>query len=636
MTLHHGVLCMRSVDRNSDDLIRRHMRVRDGKEILSIIDPIKDKILEARFSGRNEEFGKPALDDIGLKMAEDKLASALLGGSSVLIVCRANPDHVLAVSTLIRGLNLIVKGLQTTRDVVQTSRGALGDDVRRFNLKYFCCRSIAEDPKVDLGLDRELESKPDLIILLDPVCELIPRIKRNQVTADIVTLVTHRGDMPNDVVRVGPRQDKAIVTATKEYTVTAIAHELVLRCRNRLIELLSEHARTQALTAQLKTAGLEVNETFVALSYLCDDMPMAPHVRGIVGCGVDRISRGWTLQPRTSHSRGILCYGLRHLLVESEANYPFTTQQLQMRLIPLFSSVCYSASPETLVECLLADKTKLAQEKASKASFLKAKTYFPSLKHLASLIGANPRINGLSAQDVELLTEYEEREFDNDARLFPIYAERCYAETGKTQLVRSQIDNGLVRCFLRSDYVNVNDVLRDIGFKLGERSAFRFWADAFSGDFLLGANEFSDFKMELDCYLKNCTPNAAFLGAAIIDGPLASSQRVTALAQWLEKQAWGRLFPEPIFEQEFVVRSSSVVMDTHQRFLVDDYCNGNDQCGGAFEMLWRNCAPSHLGRLSAGQIVSVRYRLRTTRDASFSEVYGDVIELEILELGELN
>ncbi|WP_138435680.1 single-stranded-DNA-specific exonuclease RecJ family protein [Marinobacter shengliensis] len=627
---------MKSVDRNSDNLIRRHMRVRDGKELLSIIDPIKDKVLETRLSVQNEFFGKPELDNIGLEVAEDKLATALLGGASVLIVCRANPDHVLAVSTLIRGLNLIIKGLQTTRDVVQTSRGALGDDVRRFNLNYFCCRSIAENPKVDLGLDRELESHPDLIILLDPVCGLIPRIKRNQVSADIVTLVTHRADMPNDVVRVGPLQDMAVASATKEYTVTAVAYELVLRCRNRLIELLSKHARTQALTAQLKTAGLEVNETFVALSYLCDDMPMAPHVRAIVSSGVDRISRGWALQPRTAHSRGILCYGLRHLLVESEAIYPFTTQQLQMRLIPLFSSVCYSESPETLVNCLLADKTKVAQEMAEKASFLKAKTYFPSLTHLASLIGATPKISGLSVQDAELLTEYEEREFDNDARLFPIYAERCYAETGKTQLVRSQIDNGLVRCFLRSDYINVNDVLRDIGYKMGERSSLGFWADAFSGDFLLEANEFSEFKKELDCYLKNCTPDVAFLGAAIIDGPLAPNQRVTALAQWLEKQAWGRLFPEPIFEQEFVVLSSSVLMDTHQRFLVDDHRGVIKGGGEAFEMLWRNCVPSHLGRLSAGQVVSVKYRLRTTRDGSFSEVYGDVLELEILKSGELN
>jgi len=626
---------MKSVDRNTDDLIRRHMKVRDGKELLSIIDPIKDRILEARLSAQNGSFGKPALDHVGLEIAEEKLASALLSGANVLIVCRPNPDHILAVSSLIRGLNLIVKGLQSTRDVVQTSRGGFSNDVSSFNLKYLCCRARGGNLKEDFDLDEELEGSPDLILALDPDYELIPRIRHNQVSADIVTLVTHRVGMP-DVVRVGPSCDESISYGAKEFTVTAIAHELVLCCRDRLIQLLSEHPRTQALTAQLKTAGLEVDQTLVALSYLCDDMPMAPHVRSIVSCGVDRISRGWTLQPRTSHSRGILCYGLRHLLVESEASYPFTTQQLQMRLIPLFSSVCYSESPETLIECLLADKAKIAEARASRASFLKAKTYFPSLKHLAGLIGANPKISDLSEQSSALLIDYEEREFENDARLFPIYAERCYAETGKTQLVRSQVGSGLIRCFLRSDYINVNDALRDIGFKLGEEFAFRFWADAFSGDFLLEASAYSEFKKELESYLNGGSSSSASLGGAIIDGPLTSDQRVTALAQWLEKQAWGRLFPEPIFEQEFVVRSSSVLMDTHQRFLVDDYCNGNRESGESFQMLWRNCFPSHRGRLSAGQVVSVRYRLRTTRGASFSEVYADVLGLEIQKCGELN
>ncbi|MGP9833609.1 single-stranded-DNA-specific exonuclease RecJ-like protein [Marinobacter sp. NSM] len=626
---------MKYVDRNSNDLIRRHMKVRDGKELLSIIDPVKDKILEARLGGQKGPVGEPALDHVGVEIAEEKIASALLGGANVLIVCRPNPDHILAVSSLIRGLNLIVRGLQSTRDVIQTSRGGFNSDVSRLNLNYLCGPARSGNPKANCDLDEALANSPDLIIALDPAYELIPRIRSKQASADIVALVTHRMDVP-DALRVGPSYEDTAPYRAKEFTVTAIAHELVLRCRERLIKLLSEHPRTQALTAQLKTAGLEVNETFVALSYLCDDMPMAPHVRSIVSCGVDRISRGWTLQPRTSHSRGILCYGLRYLLVESEASYPFTTQQLQMRLIPLFSSVCYSENPETLIECLLADKTKIASEKAGRASFLKAKTYFPSLKHLAGLIGANPKIDQVSEQHSKSLVDYEEREFENDARLFPIYAERCYAQTGRTQLVRSQVGNEFIRCFLRSDHINVNDTLRDIGFKLGFESTFSFWADAFSGDFLLEVSAYSEFKKELESYLRGCTHGSASQDVAIIDGPLTADQRVTALAQWLEKQAWGRLFPEPIFEQEFVVRSSSVLMDTHQRFLVDDHCKGINEAGEAFEMFWRNCAPSQLGKLIAGQVVSVKYRLRTSRGASFSEVYGDVLALEIQNSGETN
>ncbi|WP_286922174.1 single-stranded-DNA-specific exonuclease RecJ-like protein [Marinobacter sp.] len=623
-----------------NDKIRQHMKVRDGKDLNAAIESVKERILSSRVNADDLEVDTFQLDDVQLNLAADSISKGLLSGSRVLLLGRANPDHILSISTFIRSLNLLLKALRRTRDVVQTTRGSFNEKLEEFEARYFCSTFTSERLERESEIEDVLANYgPNIIIVLDPTKGILARIRESSPASLIIALATNSclSHISDCDIAIMPRSGVGEMAAPKNCTLCAIAYQLSFRCRDTLIGLISAHARVQALTAQIKTAGLEASDTLVALSYLCDDMPMKPHVRDIVGSGVDRINRGWTQQSRTSHSRGTLLYGLRALLIEVEAAYPFTAQQVQMRLIPLFSSVCYSGCPETLIDCLLCDELKVSKEKASKASILKAKTYFPSLKQLAGLIGAEPL--GAPAEKVHVSNpiEYEESNFENDSRLLPIFAERRYADSGKTQLVSAAMPNGLLRCFLRSDFINVNDALRFISFDMNNSFyPFQFWADAFSGDVAIEREAFPEFKSRLDSYLARMAEVSNHSSPNIVDGPLSVNQRTSALAQWLERQPWGRTCPEPVFEQCFVVRNSTVLMETHQSLLVDD-CNANERgfTGEGFVLIWKNSAVSMSERLGPGQKVVVRYRLRLKRDASSTNVFGEVVSVACGQTGEL-
>ena len=294
----------------------------------------------------------------------------------------------------------------------------------------------------------------------------------------------------------------------------------------------------------------------------------------------------------------------------------------------MFSSVCYAGFPETIIECLRCNELKTSKDKAYRASLLKAKTYFPSLKQLAGLIGAEPLAEKHEANPI--IGDYEESIFENDERLLPIYAERRYAETGKTQLVVASIDDDKIRCFLRSDYINVNDALCSISFEMEPDQSFQFWADAFAGDLVVDSEAYSQLKIKLNGYLAHNAQTEVPLCPLIIDGDLTPNQRTASLAQWLEKQPWGRHYPEPVFEQYFMVRSSTILMESHCKLVVVDF-NGSESDGGGegFELLWRHSVAALSERLRQNEKVLVRYRLRSKRDASCGEVFGEVISLEL-------
>ena len=612
--------------------IQRHMKVKNGKDLAAAITPVKDRILSARSAQQLDEPADFAQTDwSGLEPAALCIAEAMLKGERVCILGRTNPDHLLAVALLSHGLRLLCRSLQRTRDVVETSRGSFSGNIDQFDVSYTCLNYTPAKYGEECTLDRDLAHiSPDVVLLLDPSSGVISRVKRQLPSAATLAVATHNRleHIADSDVPVIPFPEESESFFTKRYTVCAISHKLTCLTRDMLIGLISNHPRSQALSSQLRTAGLEANCTLVALSYLCDDMPMESHIRHVVAAGVDRINRGWTQQPRTSHSRGNLHYGLRALLLESEAVYPFTAQQLQMRLIPMLSGVCYAGSPETIIEGLLCNELKTSKDKAYKASLLKAKIYFPSLKQLAGLIGAEPMVE--VKETASAIVDYEESTFDNDERLLPIYAERRYAESGRTQLVVAPIDNNKVRCFLRSDYINVNDALRSISFELEPRQSYQFWADAFAGDLVVDSKVYSEFKSKLNGYLAKIAETAVSTCPLIIDGDLTPNQRTASLAQWLERQPWGRHYPEPVFEQCFIVRNSTILMESHYKLVVVD-CKETelDDGGEAFELLWRHSVAALSDRLRQNEKVLVKYRLRPKREASCGEVFGEVMSLEL-------
>ncbi|MFP3490004.1 hypothetical protein R0K20_20625, partial [Staphylococcus sp. SIMBA_130] len=75
---------------------------------------------------------------------------------------------------------------------------------------------------------------------------------------------------------------------------------------------------------------------------------------------------------------------------------------------------------------------------------------------------------------------------------------------------------------------------------------------------------------------------------------------------------------------------STILMESHCKLVVVDF-NGSESDGGGegFELLWRHSVAALSERLRQNEKVLVRYRLRSKRDASCGEVFGEVISLEL-------
>lgn len=137
--------------------IQRHMKVRDGKELSSAINPVKDRILASRSAQQTREVVDFVQADwSGFKPAARCLAETMLDGGRVCILGRTNPDHLLAVTVLSNGLNLLCRSLQRTRDVVQTNRGSLTGQVSQFDVNYVCVNFTPARYGEKCSLDKDL------------------------------------------------------------------------------------------------------------------------------------------------------------------------------------------------------------------------------------------------------------------------------------------------------------------------------------------------------------------------------------------------------------------------------------------------------------------------------------------------
>lgn len=601
---------------------------------------VKKAILEKRGDSDEWQDAGHALIDEAAESVASKIADAFLYGKKVLVVGRSNSDHVLAIVTFIRSMRLLSQAMQRTRDVVETSRGSLGDWCGHFEIDYSLISSApsqSSDPFT--AVEEALGTKsPDIILALDPVKGLLEylgalNLGENTRVVSVLSDSPRHEIVPSDAVLYPDCSLLQNNTSKKALTLTSLVYDLCKQCREQAIDKVIQHPRSQALMAQLQSACLESSEGLVALSLLLDDMPMTPLVRHFVKRGVEQINRGAILQPRTAHSKGVLSYGMRSLLTECELPFPVTSQSLQFGLSPLFSALCYAGAAEILIDCLLTNERKTASDKAAKASIIKAKTYFPSLKHLAGLMkGDSEKGDSLLASHAHRF-RYVVHDLDGaNEKYIPVFAEQKHAEHGVTQLVVSESASGYARCFVRSDIINVNDVLRECSFRLPVPGVnFWFWADAFSGDVLMPKSCFTEFENIIARCLSESSDAEPSPESVVYDGPLSVNQRTSALALWLEKQPWGRQYAEPLFRQSFVVQMSATLMESHQEIKVRDVTpEGKVSHGEVFTLLWRNSVDKDHGRLRPDCIIDVEYRLKIRRSRSTTEVYGEIVSLSMV------
>jgi len=623
---------------------RRH---RSAGELSSALEPVKLDILKRRVDTGIDDsvYGdfEAMLDEDALELAATAIVDGFLSGQHILLVGRGTSDHVLAISTFVRAMNLLSRSMHRTRDVITTERGSVGKDHGDFKVSYHTCESARFCIEERKSLEAVLgEINPSVVIVLDPVFGLPELVSpENSDGRTVISLVANV--FPEQEItcglRLGVVPADAEVCGEKSLTLSAIAHFLTLRCRELAIERVVDYPRAQALMAQLNAAPLETNDSFVALSLLLDDLTMTAPVRDLVTGGLERMNKGWVFQPRTSHSKGSLCYGLRALLTECQASHPFTARELQLKLTPMFSAVCYAGYADTLIETLLCEERRIAYDKAARASLVKAKTYFPSLKHLGDLAREEQGMDGVAGTedklDPESIYQCHMEEVSNaDAKLLPIIAEQRNAKLGATQVVVSRGDDDTCRCFIRSDVINVCDAIVRATYTIPvQASNGVFWADAFFGDITLPASRLEDFQSAMTASVQSQAKNGKPVSQSlIIDRELGINQRTSALALWLERQPWGKGFPEPIFQQSFRVRQSHIVMESHQALTVDDMIKGDRATlGEGFQLIWRDSLKPGYRKLMPQDNIRVNYRLKIKRNRTTTEVYGEIVSLGMLQ-----
>ncbi|MEQ9547827.1 MAG: hypothetical protein RIK85_17650 [Marinobacter sp.] len=623
--------------------IKRHLKVRKP-DSLSDLDAVKERIFRARgasFPGlQSVETIANDLASPEFRNLASKLAQSFLDGRRILVMGKASSEIILSLACFKRGIGLLSQAMRRTRDVVTTTRGDLGawraePDVRVLlgSIESGCAELVKSE------IDR---SAPDLIVLLSPPKGIAREVK-NQIDAlghhiELATVSANSDcvDDTPDCLAFVPYWDKGNGEPPKRYTLCCILHFLLLCVRDEIAQSISAHPRSQALVAQLQSSGLDTNGAFVGLSILLDDMPLSAPMRLLVRSGLEQINRGWSLPSRTAHSRGLMSYGLRALLTECGAEYPFTSKELDVCLSPLFRVMAQTEDCQTLVDCLLTSDRKVAKDKSAKAALL-----VEQLDVLGSHAGStvHPVLNRESRDLIELKKkQFQLRSERNDslseALLAVVVEQNCRQFGGVCMLIASNPDRPTrTLCHIRSQDVHLGDALIAMSFKSKLMSYNPIWqADTLFAHIELDESGVSAFESALRVYLDSAKGEFPFaVGREESDGLLNRNQRVFPLAHWVERQPWGKGFPEPVFEQDFRVCKVLTHMDSHQHIVVDDAAD--DVLGGeGFVLVWRNSVSSSVPTIASGQVIRVRYNLVADREKSSNDIFGLVDAL--FEIGD--
>lgn len=620
--------------------IDRHLRVRKS-DSSGELDAVKEGIFDARGATFPDLQGVETIASELATAEFQKLASMLahivLNGQRILVVGKASSEVILSAACFQRGIQLLVQAMGRTRDVVTTSRGDLG-----------AWRSGAEVNVVLGSLESQAESlirnhtgqqAPDLVLLLNPAGSVSSRIGDmfdaagdNVPIAGVSTLAGCIDDA-SDQLNVSPVSGG---DSHKRYTLCCVLHFLLLRVRDEVSQSIASHPRNQALVAQLQSSGLETNVALAGLSVIMDDMPMTAPMRLMVRSGLEQINRGWSLPARTAHSRGLLSYGLRSLLTESGADYPFTSREIALCLAPFFQVMALAGDTRTLIECLLTNDRKVANDKSAKAALLASKADFPSFRGSSDAMPAltEPDEDWGDACDILYSLRTERNDSLSEALLPVVAGQNCSQLGGVYLLVSSKTEDAdRVHCYLRSRNIHLADALVALSFASGLMKRNPEWeADTLYASLELDEAGLAEFEASIRDYLGKVSREHTGLGElGESDGPLGRKQRVFALAHWIEKQPWGKGFPEPVFAQDFRVIKVLTHMDSHQYILVDDM-SSDIHCGEGFTLLWRDSVSGNVPTIRQDQEIRVRYRLLVDRNKNANDIFGLVDTLR--EVGD--
>ncbi|KPP97817.1 hypothetical protein [Marinobacter sp. HL-58] len=618
--------------------IDRHMKVRRPVSS-SDLDTVKKKIFNSRHTSfpdlESFETIENGLATPQFSALASKIAESFLNGGSILLVGKASSEVIFSVACFKQGIQLLSQAMRRTRDVVATSRGNVGDWKSEAAVDVAICMVDTQGASV---VKEKIEcSEPDLVLLLNPSKGEIDQTRNillsSGVDAGLATVSPIAGclDSRDGEIAFAPRLDNPGEGPQKEYTLCCMLHFLLLRARDEIANSVASHPRSQVLVSQLQSAGLETIGALVGLSIILGGRLLSAPMRLLVRSGLEQINRGWSLPPRTAHSRGLLSYGLRSLLTECDAAYPFTSKEIDQSLSPLFRVMAQIGDCHTLIECLLTNDRKTAKDKSAKASLL---THQTDMLRTRTEFHGIPTLNELSGKSGNAHnSQFQLHVLRNDSlteALLPVVAEQNFGQFGGVYLLTTTKAGGADRalCYLRTESIHIGDTLNVLSFQSELASYHPQWQADTSYAFLeIDEAGLPGFEMSLRQYLEQASSDFQMaVSPEGSDGALTINQRVFPLAHWIERQPWGRGFPEPVFEQDFRVRKVLTYMDSHQQILVED-TSSDIHASEGFVLVWRNSVNSSVPSVRKGQIIRVRYNLLVNREKNANDIIGLVTSL---------
>lgn len=586
----------------------------------AMLDQIKASILESRGAHYPEAYrASDLLDPVLLAdgvRAAARIAKALILRERIVLVADFDADGSTGAATLMRGLKMLAEagGVAADLEYVIPDRFIYGYGLKP-QLAEEVIRPLA--PSVVITIDNGISSH-----------EAVSQMNNWDMKPDIIiTDHHHPGDtLPDAFAVVNPnRRDCSF--PSKAICGCGVAFYVLLLVRQALVSVAGK--RTKEAISKVKLARLT---DLVAVGTVGDVVPMDRNNRLLVKIGLDRINKGWGMNPREAHNEGLLSFGIRALLEKAGAEAPITSSDIAFKVVPRLNAIGRLEKPNAGIECLLADTRTLAEVDAGKCD--KANNERKTIQR---------RMEGEAGGMMDdLMADHADCDLaGHDVPAVVLYSRKWHP--GVVGLLATHVKEqtaGAVICFSpdhdpkdataaatsmlkgsgRSDSVHLRDALALVN-TWEPAIRMQFGGHARAAGLSLEQEDLDLFTRTFEKAVRHLLALAPLENREWVDGPISPALRTLEFVKWIELQPWGQMFPEPLFRQSFVVESATQMKGPHMRLSVRD----SAQAGRPMTLAWFNSLTGDSPLPRPGDQLELDYRLTVNRWRGREEIQGIVI-----------
>lgn len=500
--------------------------------------PILQRIYAARGVFASQELSReltvlhPYHSLLGIENAVQLLVNALQKNQKIMIVGDFDADG--ATSTA-----LAVKALK-----------ALGVDPDR--IAYL----VPNRFEYGYGLSPEIvrkaaEQKPDLIITVDNGISSYEGVETAHELGISVLITDHHlpGEkLPRAAGIINPNQ-LGDTFPSKNLAGVGVIFYVMLALRARLREI------GWFLSKNLKEPNMLQFLDLVALGTVADVVPLDQNNRILVHWGIERIRSG-------KASEGIKAL----LAISKRKTNPLTSSDLGFAVGPRLNAAGRLEDMTIGIACLLSEEPNLAQRLAGQLDGLNQERQFLE--------------KGMHEQAFKLLDQMNIQQTHLPAGLclyhpqwhqgiVGILAARVKERVHRPVIVFTKISDSEIKGSARSiPGLHIRDVLDDIA-RQYPKLINKFGGHAMAAGLSLNLDGYEDFKKAFDKGVAERVDPETLCGKIWTDGELHHKDFGLDLALLIQNAGpWGQNFPEPVFDNEFLLMDQRVVGEKYLKILL--------------------------------------------------------------------